>query len=100
MIDERKKLLELIDSLNVFPTGWDEHYLSVRSYIAEKLREKYPEHTLINFHFTPGEDFMKYTKEEMWEFYQETMDPKNCVECTPMSDIKKPIDVRKLVEDL
>ena len=56
---------ELRDKLEeLFPT--DPEYGIKRAYIIQKLREKYPERQLINFHYTPSGPPWA-TKEELWE---------------------------------
>jgi hypothetical protein len=53
---------EALDRL--FPV--DPEYGIKRAYIMQKLREKYPERELLNFHFTPGGPPWA-TKEQLWE---------------------------------
>lgn len=48
----------------LFPV--DPEYEVKRAYIMQKLKEKYPERDLINFHYTPGGPPFA-SKEKLWE---------------------------------
>jgi len=80
METERKNLLDYIEENKPYilglsyPKGYSEHYAEVRDYIMERLRKAQSERKLINFGFTPGENFMKYSKEEYWELMKEVLD--------------------------
>jgi hypothetical protein len=99
-----------IDLTDLYPEGWDQHYNEVRAYVISKLIEtKSEKQDLLNFHFTPGDDFMNVTKEQMWEELQKVFAAIDRGEYTeidyvdsnrPVKTGKSQVDVKDLIKDL
>ena len=116
MAVERKKILDKIDQISTEerslwagilndPPGWSRHYQEVREYIIQKYSEQNDgSKKLLNFHFTPGDNFMNVTKEEMWEHMQKIdreIKLGNCVVSdTPPTSGRKPVDLKEWVKNV